>query len=197
MELIHEFDYLGALRRNWPIVVVTLALGFVAAVFVTARQTPVYETSAQLVAAPSSSITDPADLVRALETLERRTVVATFARIATTEESRNAVAQSLKLDPKRARAFRTAGSVVPNTNIIRIETRGPDPALAASIANAAATRTAREAESLYRVYSLQFLARATPPLGPVHPDRRRNLLAGAALGLFFGVAAALARERMR
>ena len=188
---------MGALRRNWPIVAVALALAFVATIFITARQTPVYEASAQLVATPSPAIADPDDVVRALETLERRTIVATFARMASTEESRNAVAQSLRLDPRRAREFRTAGSVVPNTNIIRIDTRGPDPKLAASIANAAAGRTAREAETLYRVFSLRFLAQATPPRGPVHPDRRRNFLVGAALGLFFGVAAALARERLR
>ena len=195
--MIHEFDYLGAVRRSWPIVVAALALALIATWFITDRETPLYETSAQLVAAPSPAITEPDDVVRTLETLERRTVVATFARMASTEESRDAVAQLLKLDPHRARAFRTVGSVVPNTNIIRIDTRGPDPRLAAAIANAAAERTAREAEALYRVYSLRFLARATPPRGPVHPDRRRNFLVGAALGLFAGLAAALARERLR
>ena len=195
--MIHEFDYPGALRRNWLIVVVIVAAALIVTAIVTSRQMPVYETSAQLVAAPSPAITDPDDVVRTLETLERRTVVATFARMAATDDSRNAVAQSLKLDPHRARAFRTVGSVVPNTNIIRIDTRGPDPKLAAEIANATAERTAREAEALYRVFSLRFLARAAPPRGPAYPDRRRNFLAGTALGLFLGMAAALARERLR
>jgi capsular polysaccharide biosynthesis protein len=193
----HEIDSLGALRRNWIVIIVLLAVTLIVTAIVTARQTPVYETAAQLVVAPSDATTDPADLVRALETLERRTVVATFARLAATDESRTAVAQSLKLDAKRARAFRTQGSVVPNTNIIRIDTRGPDPKLAAAIANATAARTATEAAALYRLYSLRFLARATAPGGPAYPDRRRNFLVGAAVGLFLGVATALARERLR
>lgn len=195
--MVHEIDYLGALRRNWIIAVVLLAVTLIVTAVVTARQTPVYETSAQLVVAPSLSTTDPADVVRALETLERRTVVATFARMASTDESRSAVARMLKLDPNRARDFRTHGSVVPNTNIIRIDTRGPDPRMAAAIANVTAQRTAREAETLYRVYALRFLAQATPPAAPVYPDRQRNFLVGAAIGLFLGVAAALARERLR
>lgn len=195
--MIHEFDYAGALRRNWPVIAAVLVVALIVTAIVTARQTPVYETSAQLVVAPSASISDPADQVRTLETLERRTVVATFARMAATDELRAHVATALKLDPKRARAFRTRGSVVPNTNIIRIDTRGPDPKLAADIANAAAERTAREAEELYRVYSLRFLARATPPGEPAYPDRQRNFLVGGAIGLFLGVATALARERLR
>lgn len=190
-------DYAGSLRRNWIIVVVIFAITLIVTAILTTRQTPVYETSAQLVVAPSASTTDAADVVRTLETLERRTVVATFARIAATEESRIAVAQALKVPVARVRSFRTHGSVVPNTNIIRIDTRGPDPAMAASIANATAEHTAREAAALYRVYALQFLARATPPRAPVFPDRKRNYLVGAAIGLALGAAIALARERLR
>jgi len=190
-------DYVGSLRRNWILVIVIFAIALVATAIITARQTPVYETSAQLVVAPSASARDAADVVRTLDTLERRTVVATFARIAATEESRIAVAQALKVPVERIRAFRTHGSVVPSTNIIRIDTRGPDPAMAASIANATAERTAREAEALYRVYSLRFLARATPPRAPVCPDRQPNYVVGATTGLFLGVALALARERLR
>ena len=195
--MVQDIDYLGALRRNWIIVIALLVAALVVTAVVTAGQTPVYETSAQLVVAPANALADPADLVRALETLERRTVVATFARMASTDELRAAVAETLKLDARRAREFRTHGSVVPNTNIIRIDTRGPDPKLAAAIANATAMRTAAEAAALYRVYSLRFLARATPPGGPAYPDRQRNFLVGGAIGLFLGVAAALARERLR
>ena len=193
---MQQIDSLGALRRNWLLILAALVLALVATAVVTARQTPVYETSAQLVAAPAE-MTDPADVVRALETLERRTVVATFARMAATDEMRDAVAQSLRLDPRRAHAYRSHGSVVPNTNIIRIDTRGPDPKLAAAIANATAARTASEAAALYRIYVLRPLAQAVPPPSPAYPDRQRNFLVGAAIGVFLGVAAALARERVR
>jgi capsular polysaccharide biosynthesis protein len=194
---MQTIDYGGALRRNWILAMAVLAIALAVTAVITARQTPRYESSAQLVVTTAASTTDPADVVRALETLERRTVVATFARIPSSDDARTAVANALKLDPKTARRFRTHGSVVPNTNIIRIDAEGPDPRVVASMANAAAELTARDAEALYRVYSLRFLERATPARTPVHPDRQRNFLVGGALGLFLGVVAALAAERMR
>lgn len=194
---MNEIDFTSAVRRNWLVAVAVFALALIITAIVTARQTPRYESSAQLVAAPSATITDPADLVRALETLERRTVVATFARIPASDEARRAVRDGLKIEPRLAGQFRTHGSVVPSTNIIRIDAEGPDPRIAAAMANAAAELTAREAESLYRVYSLRFIERATPATRPVHPDRQRNFMVGAALGLFLGVVAALAAERLR
>ena len=194
---MNELDYAGAVRRNWIVVAAVLSFALIVTAIVTSTQTPKYESSAQLVVAPSPSISDPADLVRTLETLERRTVVATFARMPSTDDSRSSVAAALRLPERDARKFRVHGSVVPNTNIIRISAEGPDPAVAASMANTAAELTARQAEALYRVYSLQFLGRATPARSPVHPDRQRNFLVGGALGLVLGVVAALAAERMR
>lgn len=195
--MVHEIDYLGALRRNWILLLIVVAVALALTAIVTARQSPIYESSAQLVVAPTSATIDPADVVRALETLERRTVVATFARMAATEEIRTAVTARLRIAPERARRYRTSGSVVPSTNIIRIDSRGPDAAEAAAIANGTAEVTARQAEALYRVYALRFLARATPPREPVYPDRRRNFLVGGIVALFAGVAAALTRERFR
>ena len=192
-----EIDYTGTLRRQWPLALAVFGVTLLATFVLTATQPRVYESSAQLIVAPATANADPADIVRALETLERRTVVATFARMPMSDESRSAVAAMLKIDPKQARRFRLHGSVVPNTNIIRIDAEGPEPALAASMANAAAELTARQAESLYRVYSLRFLAHAKPNPNAVRPDRRRSLVVGIAVGVFLAIVAALAAERLR
>jgi len=195
--MAREIDYVGTLRRQWILAGAVFGITVLITLIVTALQRRVYESSAQLVVAPAATTTDPADVVRALETLERRTVVATFARMPSSSEARQAVASLLRLDTKTAGRFKTHGSVVPNTNIIRIDAEGPDPEVAAAMANAAAELTARQAESLYRVYSLRFLVRATPAAAPVHPDRQRNFLVGVALGVFLAIVAALAAERLR
>ncbi|HUP50389.1 MAG TPA: Wzz/FepE/Etk N-terminal domain-containing protein [Thermoanaerobaculia bacterium] len=190
-------DFSGALRRWWWVIVLLLAAALAATAFLTARQQPVFASSALLVVAPSSEARDTSDFVRGLDTLERRTVVATFARIASTLEVREAVAKELDASPRMVRGYRVTGSVVPNTNIIRIETEGPDAEMAARIANAAAEITAKEARSLYRVYSMRLLARATPRRRPTYPDPQRNYLAGGTVGLFLGIAAALVLDRGR
>lgn len=192
-----DVDVTGALRRYWIAGATVLAITIIVTIAATARQTPMYEAAAQLVVAPAPATSDTADVIRSLESLERRTVVATFARMAATDETREAAATQLRLDPKSARRFRTRGSVVPNTNIIRIDTRGPDPARAAAVANATAGVIARDAQSLYRVYVLRPLSRATPPSRPAYPDPQRNLIVGVAVGTALAFAIMLALARLR
>ena len=195
--MIQDIDYIGTMRRQWKLAAAVFGATLLVTLIVTAMQRRVYESSAQLIVAPAVTTTDPADVVRSLETLERRTVVATFARMSSSREARQAVNARLRIAAEDAERFHTHGSVVPNTNIIRIDADGPDPQVVAAMANAAAELTAQQAESLYRVYTLRFLARATPAKAPIHPDRRRNFLVGIALGTFLAIVAALAAERLR
>lgn len=192
-----QIDYFGALRRNWHVLATVLFATILTSVIATALQDRIYESSAQLVVSPTTAPMDPSDTIRAVETLERRTVVATFARMASAPDVLTALQSELKLTKEQARGLRITGSVIPSTNIIRIDVRGSDPRVAADAANIAADITARNAASLYRVYELRFLSRAVAPAAPVHPDRRRNLLVGATLGLVLGFAAALAADRLR
>lgn len=188
---------LRALRRGAWLVLVVTAVAVAIAWGVTARQNPTYLASASLVAVPNSEVEDTTDLLRSLETLERRTVVATFARLPGSPEIRDAVAGRLGVEPRDLRAYWVGGAVVPNTNIVRLDVYGPDPGRAAEVANAAAREVRREARRLYRIYSLRVIARAEPPRRPVRPDARRNATVAALLGLFLGVLAALALEAVR
>ena len=192
-----EIDYGKALRRGWWLLLIMLAAGIGGAMLLTSRQEPVYETSATLVVAPSRTTTEPDEIVRGLETLERRTVIATFARIPTTREAKESVAVRLGVDSDALRGVRIHGSVLPNTNIIRISAQGPEAEMVAAAANAAAELTAEEATTLYRVYELYPMEEAREPRRPDFPDPRRNLLVGAVIGLVIGLAAALALDRLR
>lgn len=183
-------DAAAALRARWWLVALGAVAAMAAAWLATARQTPVYRATATLVVAPSSSIEDPADIVRTLETLDRRSVIATFARIPGSAEARAATAARLAVTDG-LRGWRIEGSVLPSTNILRIDAEGPDAARAADVANAAAEVTAHEARSLYRIFTLRPMARAVAPSGPSEPDLRRNLLVAAAVGLLLGALAAV------
>jgi capsular polysaccharide biosynthesis protein len=190
-------DYAGALRRHVWLATTVAAVTLLTTVVVTSCQRRVYESGAQLVAAPAAQTTDTSDVIRSVETLERRTVVATFARIASTAEVREAALQRAQVPGAEAERYHVRGAVVPNTNILRVEASGPDPDRVAAVANAAAVATAQRAQTLYRVYSLQLLSRATPAAAPAYPDRRRNMLVGLTLAVFLGVLSALVADRLR
>lgn len=192
-----SIDVSGALRRWWWVVLVLAGVAMAVTVFLTARQSPIWQSAALLAVGPSSEIREPSEIVRALDTLERRTVVATFARIPSTPGMRDAVAEEMGVTPRELRGYRIRGSVVPSTNILRVDVEGSDPERVAEAANAAARVTAREARSLYRVFSMRDLAPAVPARRPSYPDPQRNYLVGGALGLILGIAAALVLDRAR
>jgi capsular polysaccharide biosynthesis protein len=182
---------LTALARRWWVPAVMVAVGLVAAYVWTARQTAVYRASALLVVVPDGQIEADGDILRSLDALERRTLLATFARLPSTREQRRAAAQVLQRRPEALSAFRVGAAVVPNTNLIRIDVDGPDPAVASQLANTAGDLTAADVRALYRIYTMRPIAAAEPPPRPLYPDRRRNYVVSALLGLFVGMVAAV------
>lgn len=192
-----EVNYTRALARGWPAIAIVFGVSIVAAYVLTKLQTPRYESSSVLVVAPAASSSEPRAVIDSIESLERRTVIATFARLASTDVLRESVTARLAIPPNRARAYRLNATVVPNTNMIRIDAEGPDASTTASFANVAALETARESQNLYRVYALRLVNRATPAPAPSHPDPKRNMVIAAIVGAALGAAAALAIDRLR
>ena len=182
-------SFLRILTRWWWVPVVMLGVSVAAGLWWTSLQPRTYRASAMLAVVPNSSVQADADILRSLDALERRTLLATFARLPGTKETKTAVASALQLDARRLTAYQFGGSVLPSTNIIRIDVDGPDPGLAARLANAAGEVAGAEARSLYRIYTLRPIAAAATSMRPIHPDPRRNSFAAGVVGLFVGVLA--------
>lgn len=173
-------------RRSWIVAVAVLvSIGIAAAL--SAREEPRYTADATWVVTPNETIEDTSDVLRSLETLERRTVVATIARLPATSTMREDLAERLGVDASRLRGYSLRGSVVPYTNLLRFEVEGPDPELAMRAANSLPREVRSEAVSLYRIYTLREVEPADTPRTPTHPDTGRNLVVGALIGLFVGL----------
>ena len=177
------------LRAGLWIVPLVLVLSVGTAYVVTSRQTPIYRGAATVAVVPGATVADGADVLRSLETLERRTIIATLAQIPPTQRIQSTAARDVALQPDSLGYFASRAFVIPNTNLIRIEVEGPDPERAAALANALASVTTAEARSMYRVFELTPLAAAVRPTVPVAPSLRRATVLAAVLGLFLGVAA--------
>lgn len=184
-------SFLRLLMRRWWVPALTLGAGIAAGWWWTAREPHIYRASAMLAVVPNSSIGD-ADVLRSLDSLERRTVLATFARLPATRETRTAVAERIQRRVAELARYELGASVLPNTNIIRIDVDGPDPQLAADMANVAGDIVGAEARSLYRIFTMRPIAAAETSKRPIHPDPRRNSLAAGLFGLFVGSAAVAA-----
>ena len=186
--------YVRVLRERWWIIVVVTAAALLAAQHFTARQTRSYRATASATVAPSPELTETADLLRALETLERRTVLATFALLPRSRETTEAAAAALGLQAGDLSSYRISAAVVPNTNVIRIVVEGADAKQAAEVANAVSAATAVKAARLYRLFAVAPLDAAVPLRAAVSPDPKRNMMVAGILGLFLGLAMMLGAE---
>jgi capsular polysaccharide biosynthesis protein len=184
---------LRPLVRSWWLVLLCVAAAAGASTWLTSRQTPTYRATTTLVVAPTSEVHETSDVLRSLDTLERRGVVATLAKIPSAPETLLDVAQELGRDPAELRGYALSASVPPYTYVLQLEATGRDARLATDVANAAARVVDRRARDLYRIFALRTLASAQQPRAPVHPQPRRNLVVASLLGLFAGVVAAYGR----
>jgi capsular polysaccharide biosynthesis protein len=185
------------LVRGWWIVLLAVGVALAVAWWLTGREGRVYSAEAFMAVAPSSELETNDELLDAIEALERRTVVATFARLPRSPQIKQRAAERLGVEPRELRAYWVGASVVPSTNLIRIEVQGPEPERAAAVANAVSAATRREARRLYRIYSLRDISAAEPPRRPIRPNPRRNLAVAAVLGIFAGLVIAVGVELAR
>lgn len=184
-----SLPYRRLLQTGAWVVPLAVALAVGTALLVISRQIPTYRSSATVALVPGATVAGETDLLRSLETLERRTVIATFAQIPAAQRIREAAARDVSLPADSLPEYRSQGFVVPNTNLIRIEVHGPDPARATALANALVASTAAEAKAMYRVFDMTTLNRAVRPATPEAPRPRRALALAVILGAFLGLAA--------
>lgn len=185
------------MTRFWWAAALVVAASVAAGAVLTSMVPPQYQARSTWVVTPNTRVEEPADVMRSLENLERRTIVATFARIATTRNTRSGVAERLGIEEGDLSGYTTSASVVPYTNLIRFEVEGPDAELATDVVRAVGEHTRSEARSMYGIYTLQRFEEARASSRPVKPDWRRNLVVAGLLGFFLGGGAALVLARSR
>lgn len=189
--LVHEsaVPLTSAVARHWQIAALIAVAAMLFAWLAAAVQPKRYRASAIAAVAPLAANLPPQDLMRGVDTLERRVVVSSLAALAGTPRTRRAV---------HAAGDETILAVVlPNTNLFRIEVEGRDPKRAAALANEVPAVLAVHARTMYRLYDVTLVSEATAPSQPSRPRIERALAAGLGLGIFLGAAAAWLLDRRR
>ena len=184
-------DLLGALRAGWwmvPVVFVAALAG--AWLFGGEDRAPLYRSSATLAVVPDTSLGDPSDVLNTVEVLDRRTMVATLSRLAASDVVRARAVDRLDRPAEELDAYHVQSTVLPNTYLIDVTVRGPEPETAARLAQTVAEAAVAEAGDYYRVFALRVLDRAATPRGPVARGEQRSYVVAGLLGLFVGVLAA-------
>ena len=176
-------DVVRAVIRHWHIVALTAAAVTLLAWLFAAVQPKRYRVTAIGAVAPMVEGMTSTDVIRGVDSLERRVIISTVAALASAPAIRKQALGGVH-------GYRIDSSVVPNTNLFNITVEGGDAKQVAAIANRIPGLLAPQAAAMYKLFRVTLISPATPPSEPVLPRTSRAAIAGLMLGVLAGVALA-------
>jgi capsular polysaccharide biosynthesis protein len=195
--------YIEILKRNWWIAIITMLSAFSLALAASYFTTPIYETKAQFIVSPGPALLatmdqDISDALRGVESLDRRSIIATYEEIMNSQQIIDQVGASMQLEPAELRAYQVTAVVLPDASALQLTVEGPDPVLAAQIANTIGQESIQYIQTLYnQLYTITMLDTAVVPSRPVSPQPERDALIAVVLGFAVGIVLAIAAEYVR
>ncbi len=194
MELRH---YFRMLRAGWWIIALTTLAALSIALATAYNATPMYRASARLILRPNITAIGSNNLVDSIGTLDKRSIVATYAEVISSNRMFNETGAALQLDSKGLLDYTRTTVVLPESNILELAVSGPNPDLATRMVNGIGQRAIEYSKPLYQAYGMEFLDPAAVPPAPFTPQPLRDATLAVALGLVLGSALAILREQLQ
>jgi capsular polysaccharide biosynthesis protein len=190
--------YFRMLQKNWWLILLTAMAALTVSLTISYAAVPQYRAIARFIIVPSSSLTSGADVVRSLDTLDRRSVVATYAEVMNSIRILEGSAEFLGLDTTViTRDYIIRAVDIPDSSVLELTVSGPDPVMAAKLANAIGFQSITFTRSLNLIYELSFLDTAIPAQLPFSPEPLRDGVVAVVLGLACGAVLAILSEQIR
>lgn len=189
--------YLQMLLRGWWIIVLAALVALTASLGASYLAVPQYQSTARFIINPSAILTAGADVVRSLDTLDRPSVAATYAEVMNSQRVFDDSLSSLKLQPGSLVDYTVQAVVLPTSSVLELSVSGPNPKVAAELANAIGAQTISFSKRINQVYNLEFLDTATPSEIPFSPQPLRDASLALALGAVAGAVLAILSEQIR
>jgi diguanylate cyclase (GGDEF)-like protein len=190
--------YLRMLQRSWWIIVITTLATLIAALVMAYLTPPTYQATARFIVSPSPTlITGGSNLLNSLSTLDKRSIITTYAEILNSQRIYNDTISLLQLNNVDLSEYHYRAVALPDANIIEFSVTGPDRETVYTLTNSIGQRAVEYVHGLYQVYELSVLDAAVPPTVPISPQPLRSAGVALVVGLALGVVLALVREMMR
>jgi hypothetical protein len=182
-------ELMRSAMRHWRIVALIAGAMALLAWLAVGLQPKRYRASSLATIHPLTDQLSPSDVIRGIDTLDRRVVVASVAALA--------AAPGIVSESGAGNAYEVNAVVLPNTSLFRVEVEGTDPKTAAAIANKVPMLLGIQARTIYKMYGVMLVSPATPSNEAVLPRVGRAVAAGLLFGLLLGVAVAWLIDRRR
>ena len=160
--------YLRIIQRGWWLILASVLIAVnTSLVYSYYVVTPVYEAGASFIVSPNLQNIESRDLVSSLATLDKRSIISTYAEVLNSRQIINNAIVLLGQDPKNYLMYVPVVTVLPDANIISFNIRGPDPQVAAQLTNSVGQYAIDYISNLYVIYNIDFLDKATVPSEPI------------------------------
>jgi capsular polysaccharide biosynthesis protein len=190
--------YFRMLQKNWWLILLTAMTALTVSLAISYAAVPQYRSIARFIIIPSSTLTSGADVVRSLDTLDRRSVVATYAEVMNSSRILAGSADFLGLNASEIiKDYSIQAVDLPDSSVLELTVSGPNPSLTAQLANAIGLQSITFTRSLNLIYELNFLDTAIPAELPFSPEPLRDGLVALVLGTALGGFLAVVSEQIR
>ena len=190
--------YFQMLKKNWWFILLTAFVALAASLTVSYVSVPQYNAVARFIIIPSASLTDGRDVADSLDTLDRRSVVATYAEVMNSSRIFYSASELLGLDPLMLiEDYKIQAVDIPDSSVLELTVSGPDPVLTAKLGNAIGYQSIAFSRSLNLIYDLNVLDAAVPSEFPISPVPLRDGVVALVLGISIGAVLAVLSEQIR
>jgi diguanylate cyclase (GGDEF)-like protein len=189
--------YFQMLRRGWWMIVLTTLTALVVSLAATYVAVPQYQAVARFIVSPSNQLINGTEVLNSLATLNSQSVMSTYAEVMSSARIYNDTLAFLQLKPRDLKDYTYQATVVSSSSVIELTVKGPDPNLAAKIANTLGEQTINFTSNLNQVFTVGFLDVAVPPIVPVSPKPLVNAGLAVVVGLVIGSGLAILNEQLR
>ena len=190
--------YLQMIRRGWWLIALTALIALTTSLGITFLQTPQYEVVARFIITPGAlGDSSPSTVLSGLNTINNTSVMTTYAEVMTSNRIYTDTLAFLQLQPSALEKYTYDSVVLPNSSILELTVKGPNPQVAADIANAIGHQTINFTRRLNQVINLDFLDLAEPSVIPYSPKPLQNAGLAIILGLMGGAALVIVRDQLR
>jgi len=184
--------YWQIVKRGWWIILLTAVAAVVASLIYSSLSPRVYQTTTRYIVSPQEVIlSNQTDYFRSLDTLDRRSIITTYAEVFGSTRIFGEAASSLGESTESLADYSVTAVGLPEASVIQVSVEGQDPMLVMELANAIGERSTEYIEGLYFMYAITLLDAPSVPQGPISPTPVRDALVAGILGLAVGALLAI------
>lgn len=192
--------YFRMLQRGWWLILLAALVAVSASLTYSYLATPRYQATARFIITPGSLLTNDGDastVVDGLDTLDRPSIVATYAEIMNSRRIQAEAIGYLQLQNIDILKYDIQAVVLPESSVMDLTVAGPDARIVTDLANGIGYQSILFSRGINRVYELNFLDQAIQPELPITPQPLRDAALSLVLGAMVGAVLAILSEQIR